>query len=98
MTVVRTISSIFAITGADSLTDVLGDAQLWVVPAAGVQYHPVTQAVIAGGAAPQIDVPGGWAVTRTLSGCTEVGANPMPLRGNDETPSGRAVFGGAANR
>lgn len=96
VTVVRTISSSFAITGADSVTDVLGDAHLWVVPAAGVQYDPVTQALIAGGAAPQIDVPAGWTATRTLSGRTEVGGNPMSLRGNDETPLGQAVFGGAA--
>lgn len=96
VTVVRTVSSSFAITGADSVTDVLGDAQLWVVPAAGVQYDPVTQALIAGGAAPQIDVPAGWTATRTLSGRTEVGGNPMSLRGNDEIPLGQAVFGGAA--
>ena len=36
VTVVRTISASFAITGADSVTDVLGGAQLWAVPAAGV--------------------------------------------------------------
>ncbi|BBZ07221.1 ABC transporter substrate-binding protein [Mycolicibacterium doricum] len=67
-----------------------------MVPAAGVQYDPVTQALIAGGAAPQIDVPAGWTATRTLSGRTEVGGNPMSLRGNDEIPLGQAVFGGAA--
>ena len=33
VTVVRTISSSFAITGADSVTDVLGGAQVWAVPA-----------------------------------------------------------------
>ena len=38
VTVVRTISASFAITGADSVTDVLGGAQLWAVPAAGVHY------------------------------------------------------------
>ena len=40
VTVVRTISSSFAITGADSVTDVLDGAQLWAVPAAGVHYDP----------------------------------------------------------
>ena len=46
VTVVRTISSSFAITGADSVTDVLGGAQLWAVPAAGVQYDPDVQALV----------------------------------------------------
>ncbi|MGE0221606.1 MAG: ABC transporter permease, partial [Mycolicibacterium sp.] len=40
VTVVRTISASVAITGADSVADVLGGAQLWVVPAAGVHYDP----------------------------------------------------------
>src|SRR5690606_37935431 len=38
VTVVRTISTSFAITGADSVIDVLGAEQLWVVPAGGVHY------------------------------------------------------------
>lgn len=95
VTVVRTISSSFAITGADSVTDVLGDAQLWVVPAAGVQYDAETQALIAGGAAPEIDVPAGWTATRTLSGRTELYGVPVSIRGLDETPSEQAIFGSA---
>ena len=43
VTIVRTISSSFAITGADSVTDVLGGAQLWAVPAAGVHFDPDAQ-------------------------------------------------------
>ncbi|KUI32228.1 ABC transporter substrate-binding protein [Mycobacterium sp. IS-1742] len=93
VTVVRTISSSYAITGADSVSDVLGDAHLWVVPAAGVRYDPDTQALIAGGAAPAIEVPAGWSATRTLSGRAEINGVPVSLRGDDETPSGRAVFG-----
>jgi hypothetical protein len=95
VTVVRTISSGFAITGADSVSDVLGDAHLWVVPAAGVQYDPDAQALIAGGAAPTIDVPAGWTATRTLSGRTQVNGSPVSLRGDDRTPSAQAVFGDA---
>ena len=49
VTVVRTISASFAITGADSVIDVLGGAQLWAVPAAGVHFDPDAQALIAGG-------------------------------------------------
>jgi putative ABC transport system permease protein len=93
--IVRTISSSFAITGADSVTDVLGGAQLWAVPAAGVQYDPDAQALIAKGPAPDFVVPDGWRATRTLSGVTKVNGTTVSLRGSDETPSGQAVLGSA---
>ena len=70
--VVRTISSSFAITGADSVTDVLGGAQLWVVPAAGVHYNPDVRALVADGAAPELSLPAGWTGTQTPSGVTTV--------------------------
>jgi putative ABC transport system permease protein len=95
VTVVRTISSSFAITGADSVTDVLDGAQLWAVPAAGVHYDSTAQALVADGAAPAITIPSGWTATRTLSGVTEINGNRVSLRGNDETASDQAVFGAA---
>ena len=84
VTVVRTISSSFAITGADSVTDVLGDAQLWVVPAAGVSYDADAQALIADGPAPRLDLPAGWTATRSnatarqRSSCATSCARPLP--------------------
>jgi ABC-type antimicrobial peptide transport system permease subunit len=99
VTIVRTISSSFAITGADSVTDVLGGAQLWAVPAAGVHFDPGVQALVAGGRAPTLVVPDGWRATRTLSGVTEINGTPVSLRGRDEIPSGQAVLGsGLADR
>lgn len=99
VTVVRTISASFAITGADSVTDVLGGAQLWAVPAAGVTYDADAQALIAGGPAPAFAAPEGWRVTRTLSGLTQISGTTVSLRGNDETPGGQAVLGaGLAER
>jgi putative ABC transport system permease protein len=95
VTVVRTISSSFAITGADSVTDVLGGAQLWAVPAAGVHYDANVQALVADSAAPAITSPAGWTATRTLSGLTTIDGTTVSLRGSDETPSGQATFGGA---
>jgi ABC-type antimicrobial peptide transport system permease subunit len=95
VTVVRTISSSYAITGADSVTDVLGGAALWAVPAAGVHYDPEAQALIADGAAPAISIPAGWAATRTLSGVTELDGTLVSLRGTDQTPDGTAMFGSA---
>jgi putative ABC transport system permease protein len=91
--VVRTISASFAITGADSVTDVLGSAQLWTVPAAGVHYDNDAQALVADGAAPTITVPGGWTAHRFLSGVTEVNGNKVSLRGSDEIASGQATLG-----
>lgn len=95
VTIVRTISASFAITGADSVTDVLGDAQLWAVPAAGVQYDADVQALVAEGAAPAVVVPDGWRAVRTLSGVTDIAGVPVSLRGVDEIPSGEARFGSA---
>jgi len=91
--IVRTISSSFAITGADSVTDVVGGAQLWVVPGAGVHYDPDVQALVAGGPAPALTLPPGWTGTRTLSGTTVLNGTPVSLRGTDETPSGQATLG-----
>jgi putative ABC transport system permease protein len=93
VTVVRTISSSFAITGADSVTNVLGGAQLWAVPAAGVTFDADAQALVANGPAPAFAAPQGWTVTRTLSGTAEINGHKVSLRGNDETPSGQAILG-----
>ncbi len=93
VTVVRTISASFAITGADSVTDVLGGAQLWAVPAAGVKYDADVQALVANGPAPVFAAPQGWTVTRTLSGTTEINGHQVSLHGNDEMPGGQAILG-----
>ncbi|GAS95231.1 efflux ABC transporter permease [Mycolicibacterium canariasense] len=94
VTVVRTIAASFAITGADSVTDVIGDAQLWVVPAAGVHYDNDAQALVAAGPAPAIStVPDGWSAVRTLSGTTTVNGIPVSIRGTDTVPAGHAAIG-----
>ncbi|MCX2930524.1 ABC transporter permease [Mycobacterium sp. CVI_P3] len=91
--VVRTISSSFAITGADSVTEVLGDAQLWAVPAAGVHYDSKVQALVADGPAPVIAAPGGWRAIETLSGTTTINGTLVSLHGSSETPGGQALLG-----
>ena len=93
--VVRTISSSFAITGADSVTDVLHGAQLWAVPAAGVHFDPDAQALVANGPAPELTAPAGWTGTRTPSGVTTVNGTSVSVRGSDRIPSGQASFGSA---
>jgi putative ABC transport system permease protein len=91
--VVRTISASFAIIGADSVTDVLGGAQLWAVSAAGVHYDTNAQALVADGTAPNIIVPAGWTATRVLSGVTDINGSAASLRGTDEIASGQATLG-----
>lgn len=95
VTIVRTISASFAITGADSVTDVLDGAQLWAVPAAGVHYDAEVGALVADGPAPTFTLPDGWRTVRTLSGVAEVDGTQVSLRGDDDTPSGRAIVGTA---
>ncbi|MGU3503249.1 FtsX-like permease family protein [Mycobacterium sp. C31M] len=95
VTVVRTISASFAITGADSVTDVLDDAQLWVVPAAGVHFDPDAEALIADGPAPTFAAPTGWTAVRTLSGTTTVDGAIVSLRGADTVAAGQVEVGAA---
>jgi len=93
VTIVRTISASVAITGADSVTDVLNGAQLWVVPAAGVHYDPAAQALVADGRAPRIALPDGWTGTRVLSGAIELDGQSVSLRSSDQMPGGEAILG-----
>jgi hypothetical protein len=91
--VVRTIAAGFAITGADSVSEVLDGSALWAVPAAGVHFDQEAQALVADGPAPAIAIPDGWRGVRTLSGVTTVNGAPVSLRGSDEIASGEAVVG-----
>lgn len=93
VTVVRTISASFAITGADSVTEVLGESQLWVVPAAGVHYDPAARALVADGSAPTFVAPPDWGAVRTLAGVTTVGDTTVSLRGADDVSAGQAIIG-----
>jgi ABC-type antimicrobial peptide transport system permease subunit len=93
VTVVRTISASFAITGADSVTDVLGGAQLWVVPAGGVHYDTNARALVADGGVPDITIPADWTATRVLSGITVINGNTISIRGSDEIAFGKAALG-----
>ncbi|OBC10024.1 ABC transporter substrate-binding protein [Mycobacterium sp. 852013-50091_SCH5140682] len=94
VTVVRTIAASFAITGEDSVTDVIGGAQLWVVPAAGVHYDNEARALVADGPAPGITgIPNGWKATRTPSGTTTVDGTTVSIRGSDTIAAGHAAVG-----
>jgi putative ABC transport system permease protein len=71
VTVVRTISSSFAITGDEVVTQVLDGHALWVVPAEGVHYDSGSGAIVADGPPPDLTVPDGW----TADQVTDTGGN-----------------------
>src|SRR3978361_1909729 len=79
VTVVRTISSSFAITGEETVTTVLQDASLWVVPAAGVHYDSDIEAIVADGPAPDLTVPAGWTASRTVTALWRSDAGQLPV-------------------
>ena len=96
VTVVRTISSSFAITGSDSVSRVLDGASLWVVPAAGVYYDSDVGAIVADGPAPDVAVPDGWTGTRTVAGIWAADAGDVAVYGSDAVDDGTAVLGAGA--
>jgi hypothetical protein len=96
VTVVRTISSSFAITGSQTVTRVLDGASLWAVPAAGVHYDSAAGAIVADGPAPDLAVPDGWTGTRTVSGIWTSGAAQLPVYGSSAVADGTAVLGAKA--
>lgn len=95
VTVVRTVSASFAITGENSVTEVLAGGALWVVPAAGVHYDPDARALVADGPAPDVAAPPGWAARRVPAGVTEVDGQSVSLRGRDDLDAGQAAVGSA---
>src|SRR4051812_16970749 len=96
VTVVRTISASFAITGDETVTRVLDGASLWVVPAAGVHYDSDVGAIVADGPAPDLTVPDGWTATRTVTGTWHSPTGDLPVYGSDDVDPGTAVLGSGA--
>src|SRR4051794_40149446 len=96
VTVVRTISASFAITGDETVTRVLDGASLWVVPAAGAHYDSDVGAIVADGPAPDLTVPDGWTATRTVPGTWHSPAGDLPVYGSDDVGAGTAVLGSEA--
>jgi hypothetical protein len=47
------------------VTEVLGGAQLWAVPAAGVHFNHTAQDLVADGPAPSITISAGWRASKT---------------------------------
>jgi len=91
VTVVRTISASFAITGADSVTNAIGAHAIWVVPAQGVTYESSAGALVSDGPPSEITLPGGWTGTEMIAGLWNSQHGQVAVYGVQGTPSGKAV-------
>jgi len=92
VTVVRTISTSFAITGGDSVTNAIGTHSIWVVPAQGVTYNSAAGALVADGPPSGITLPGGWTGTEMVAGLWHSPRGQVAVYGVPGTPTGRAVL------
>jgi hypothetical protein len=92
VTVVRTISTSFAITGGDSVTNAIGTHSIWVVPAQGVTYNSAAGALVSDGPPSGITLPGGWTGTEMIAGLWHSPRGQVAVYGVPGTPTGRAVL------
>lgn len=93
VTVVRTISASFAITGADSVTRAVGDHAIWVVPAAGVEYDSKADALVAKGAPPALSLPDGWTGHQTIAGLWKSPHGHVAVYGDESLSGTQATLG-----
>jgi putative ABC transport system permease protein len=92
VTVVRTISTSFAITGGDSVTNAIGSHAIWVVPAQGVTYDATAGALVSEGAPSDITLPKGWTGTEMIAGRWHSPHGEVAVYGVAGTPAGKMVM------
>ena len=92
VTVVRTISTSFAITGGDSVTNAIGSHAVWVVPAQGVTYSSTAGALVAEGPPAGIALPAGWTGATMIAGLWHSPHGQVAVYGVAGTPAGQAVL------
>lgn len=92
VTVVRTISASFAITGGDSVTTAIGAHSIWVVPAQGVTYDSAAGALVADGPPSDIALPAGWTGAEMIAGVWHSPHGQVAVYGVAGTPAGKAVM------
>jgi len=93
VTVVRTISASFAITGAGSVSNAIGGHPIWVVPAQGISYNSAAGALVADGPPSAITLPPGWTGSETIAGLWHSPHGEVAVYGEPSTPAGTAVAG-----
>jgi hypothetical protein len=92
VTVVRTISTSFAITGGDSVTNAIGSHAIWVVPAHGVTYNAAAGALVSDGRPGDITLPAGWTGTEMIAGVWRSPHGQVAVYGVAGTAAGKAVL------
>jgi putative ABC transport system permease protein len=92
VTVVRTISTSFAITGGDSVTDAIGSHAIWVVPAQGVTYNATAGALVSDGPPSGITLPAGWTGAEMIAGLWHSPHGQVAVYGVAGTAAGKAVL------
>ncbi|HET9082728.1 MAG TPA: ABC transporter permease [Trebonia sp.] len=92
VTVVRTISASFAITGAGSVTNAIGTHAIWVVPAQGVTYDSSAGALVSDGPPSDITLPRGWTGAEMIAGLWHSPRGQVAVYGVAGTPAGKAVL------
>jgi putative ABC transport system permease protein len=92
VTVVRTISTSFAITGGDSVANAIGSHAIWVVPPQGVTYDSTAGALVSDGPPSDITLPAGWTGARMIAGLWHSPHGQVAVYGGAGTPAGKAVM------
>ena len=98
VTVVRTIRRVLPSPGPIRSPTYLTGPSCGQSPPPAWQYDANARRLVANGPAPVFAVPGGWTVTRTLSGVTQIGGLSVSLRGHRRNPGGEAFGLGLAKR
>src|SRR5258708_2789227 len=93
VTVVRTISASFAITGAGSVTNAIGTHAIWVVPAQGGTYDSSASALVSDGPPSGITLPGGGTGAGMIAGLWNSPRGQVAVYGVQGTSPGKAVAG-----
>ncbi|HEY1573401.1 MAG TPA: ABC transporter permease [Pseudonocardiaceae bacterium] len=91
VTVVRTISASFAITGAGSVTNAIGTHAIWVVPAQGVTYESSAGALVSDGPPSDITLPDGWTGAEMTAGLWNSPHGQVAVYGVQGTSPGKVV-------
>jgi putative ABC transport system permease protein len=91
VTVMRTISTSFAITGGDSVTNAIGSHAIWVVPAQGVTYNAAAGALVSHGPPSDITPPAGWTGIAMIAGVWHSPHGQVAVYGVAGTAEGKAV-------
>ncbi|UDY24801.1 ABC transporter permease [Nocardioides sp. Kera G14] len=93
VTVVRTISTSFAFTGADAVSRAVNGSHLWVVPPAGVVYDSEAGALVAKGAPASFEVPQGYTAHPTIAGIWKSPEGHVAVYGSESVADGTASVG-----